>query len=70
MRIELSARRPSGVAAGLGPALRDLPSLLRLWWQRSRGRHQLVLLTDHDLHDLGLTRIDTQREARKPFWKP
>ena len=70
MRIELSARRPSGVMVGPGPALRGLSSLLRLWWQRSRERRQLALLTDRDLHDLALTRIDAQREARKPFWKP
>jgi len=70
MRIDLSARRPSGVMVAPGPALRGLSSLLRLWWQRSRERRQLALLTDRDLHDLALTRIDAQREARKPFWKP
>ena len=70
MRIDLSARRPSGVMVAPGPALRGLSSLLRLWWQRSRERRQLALLTDRDLHDLALTRIDAQREARKPFWRP
>src|SRR6516162_2774960 len=69
MRIDLSARRPSGVTVGLGPVLRGSSSLLRLWWQRSRERRQLALLTDRDLHDLDLTRIDAQREARKPFWR-
>ena len=74
MRIESPARQPSEVPGalilGTGPALRGLSSLLRLWWQRSRERRQLALLTDRDLHDLALTRIDAQREARKPFWKP
>ena len=70
MRIDLSARRPSGVMVAPGPALRGLSSLLRLWWQRSRERRQLALLTDRDLHDLALTRIDAQQEARKPFWRP
>ena len=74
MRIESPARRPSGVPSelftGTGPALRGLSSLLRLWCERSRERHQLVLLTDRELHDLGLTRIDAQQEARKPFWSP
>ena len=69
MRIESPARRPSGVMVGPGPALSGLPSLLRLWCERSRERHQLALLTDRDLHDLDLTRIDAQREARKPFWR-
>ena len=70
MRIDLSARRPSGVMVAPGPALRGLSSLLRLWWQRSRERRQLALLTDRDLHDLDLTRNDAQRGARKPFWRP
>src|SRR5215469_5517367 len=70
MRIELSARRPSGVILASVPAPRGLASLVSLWWQRSRERRQLLLLTDRDLHDLDLTRIDVQREARKPFWRP
>ena len=70
MRIESPARQPSEVMMGTGPALRGLSSLLRLWFERSRERHQLALLTERDLHDLGLTRIDAQREARKPFWSP
>ena len=69
MRIDLSARRPSGVTVGPGPALRGLSSLLRLWCERSRERHQLELLTDRELRDLGLTRIDAQQETRKPFWR-
>ena len=70
MRIESPARRRSGVMVGPGPALRGLSSLLKLWCERSRERHQLALLTDRELHDLGLTRIDAQQEARKPFWRP
>ena len=70
MRIESPARQPSEVMMGPGPTLRGLSSLVRLWFERSRERHQLALLTERDLHDLGLTRIDAQREARKPFWSP
>jgi uncharacterized protein YjiS (DUF1127 family) len=74
MRIESPARQPSEVPGalilGTGPALRGLSSLLKLWCERSRERHQLARLTDRDLRDLGLTRIDAQQEARKPFWSP
>jgi uncharacterized protein YjiS (DUF1127 family) len=70
MRIESSARRPSGIVLGPVPARRGFASLLSLWWRRSRERRQLLVLTDRDLHDLDLTRIDVQREARKPFWRP
>ena len=74
MRIESPARRlsevPNGLITAPGPTLRGLSSLLRLWCERSRERHQLALLTDRELHDLGLTRIDAQQETRKPFWSP
>ena len=70
LRIALPSRPRSGLTAGFGPALRGLPSLLALWWERSRQRHQLMELTERDLHDLRLTRVDVEQEASKPFWKP
>lgn len=44
-----------------------LPSLWRL--RRSERRH-LRSLENHVLADLGLTRAEVEREARKPFWQP
>lgn len=70
LRIALPSRPRSGVTAGFGAALRNLPSLLALWQERSRQRRQLTELTERDLHDLRLTRIDAEQEASKPFWKP
>ena len=45
-------------------------ALLGVWWNRSRGRQELVMLTDRELRDLGIKRSDVLYEARKPFWRP
>lgn len=42
---------------------------LRLWQERVRQRHELSLLDDHILQDIGLTREQVEAEARKPFWR-
>jgi uncharacterized protein YjiS (DUF1127 family) len=44
-------------------------ALVREWRRRARGRRELAALSDRCLHDIGLTRYDAQREARKPFWR-
>ncbi len=38
------------------------------WQRRSRSRQELEGLSDASLHDIGITRCDVNREARKPFW--
>ncbi|NVK20072.1 MAG: DUF1127 domain-containing protein [Methylocystaceae bacterium] len=43
-------------------------TLLSLWAERNRSRRQLAGLSDHMLHDIGLTRADVTAEADKPFW--
>jgi uncharacterized protein YjiS (DUF1127 family) len=58
--------------------INDMPSLgwrwgyvkhrLVQWRRRSLARHELRGLSDATLRDLGLTRIDAEREAAKPFW--
>ncbi len=39
------------------------------WMDRYRSRRALVGMTDGQLHDVGLTRADIEREAGKPFWR-
>lgn len=39
------------------------------WRRRARSRHELAVLCDRCLRDMGATRYDADREARKPFWK-
>jgi uncharacterized protein YjiS (DUF1127 family) len=42
---------------------------LRLWQDRVSGRQQLLRLDDHVLRDIGITRLQAQAEANKPFWR-
>ena len=43
--------------------------LLARWIERARQRRALAGLTDHELRDIGITRVDAAREAEKPFWR-
>jgi len=43
--------------------------LLLTWQERSRQRHQLTLLNDDMLRDIGLSRADVLAEASKRFWE-
>jgi uncharacterized protein YjiS (DUF1127 family) len=42
---------------------------LLAWQERSRGRRTLMSLSDHQLHDVGLSRADVEAEWSKPFWR-
>jgi uncharacterized protein YjiS (DUF1127 family) len=46
-------------------------AILRRWAERRGQRRALAELADlpHLLRDLGLTRAQAMREARKPFWQ-
>jgi uncharacterized protein YjiS (DUF1127 family) len=44
-------------------------SLFRLWRRRVRERRALAELTERDLRDLCLTRVDVMNELSKPFWR-
>ena len=37
--------------------------------QAARERRQLLALSDRDLHDIGISRIDALQEAEKPLWR-
>ncbi|MGR2739612.1 DUF1127 domain-containing protein [Billgrantia sp. Q4P2] len=56
---------------------RDWPLASLLWHWIRRVKHQVQLrrertqlqeLSDHQLRDIGLTRQQANREARRPFW--
>ena len=49
--------------------LRRAVDTLRLWQQRARGRQQLRNFDDHMLRDIGITRLQAEAEAHKPFWR-
>ncbi|MEM8950072.1 MAG: DUF1127 domain-containing protein [Pseudomonadota bacterium] len=56
---------PSAGFGWLGP----IASAARIWLERHRQRRDLNLLDDTMLMDIGLTRLDVEREIRKPFWQ-
>ena len=39
------------------------------WLERARERRALVALSDHMLHDIGLSPADVENEVSKPFWQ-
>lgn len=43
-------------------------SRLELMMQRHRTRRVLLALTDEQLKDIGLSRVDARREGLRPFW--
>jgi len=43
--------------------------ILREWWSRAHSRHEIVMLDDHVIGDLGISRSQIEFEAQKPFWR-
>lgn len=43
---------------------------LVIWQERAEQRQMLSELNEHMLKDIGVSRSDAYREARKPFWLP
>ena len=48
--------------------LRAVFGVLVAWQERAFQRHALDQMSAHMLKDIGLSRADVEREARKPFW--
>ncbi len=42
---------------------------VRTWYRRVRQRRQLAALSDWQLDDIGISRVEAQREAGKAFWR-
>lgn len=42
---------------------------LIVWQERAEQRHALAMLDDHQLKDIGLTRVQIVHEISKPFWR-
>jgi uncharacterized protein YjiS (DUF1127 family) len=63
------APRRRGLYRGAGLRLREGLDTLRVWGERARGRQQLRTFDDHLLRDIGITRLQAEAEADKPFWR-
>jgi uncharacterized protein YjiS (DUF1127 family) len=49
--------------------LARLANVLAVWERRARERKALAEMSNHMLKDLGISRLDAQREAQKAFWR-
>jgi uncharacterized protein YjiS (DUF1127 family) len=47
----------------------QLVGLVKRYYSVARQRNALRELTDEQLKDIGISRVDALREANKPFWK-
>ncbi len=52
----------------LTPLMNKISNQLKIWREVSRQRNELAKLSDHLLKDIGLSRVDVEREAARPFW--
>jgi uncharacterized protein YjiS (DUF1127 family) len=48
--------------------LANLEHGFTMWLHRAYSRNELRTLSDRDLRDIGLSRIDARHEHAKPFW--
>ena len=71
-------RTSSGIAIGRKPTSGTRRLLdfvdgafdrLQVWQDRARERRALRELSDSMLKDIGISRVDANREATKPFWR-
>jgi uncharacterized protein YjiS (DUF1127 family) len=51
------------------PCWSQLEASFGEWWQRIISRYELESLSERDLADMGMTRIDAFNEIQKPFWQ-
>jgi uncharacterized protein YjiS (DUF1127 family) len=51
-----------GVAAALARWMKEASA-------RRRGRHALAAMSEAQLKDIGITRLQAELEASKPFWR-
>ena len=53
----------------IGKGLAGIARLLLAWPERARQRRALARLDDRQLRDIGLDRVDLEREIVKPPWR-
>jgi len=67
---EIPAHCTAGLrsSGSLKTALLAIASTAMLWQQRARSRAHLRELEAHLLDDIGMSPVQRDREAHKPFW--
>jgi len=69
MNATLARRKTSAIADAIPSLRKRLVETAREWRRRARSRRALMELDDRELWDIRITRVDGEREARKPFWR-
>ena len=59
----------TGPLRGVGRGAAWLLEVVLVWQDRSNQRLLLRQLSDAALKDIGVSRLDAEREASKPFWQ-
>lgn len=67
--IQRTTRRAFALQLPTLPTWSLLASLPRIWLRRVEDRHELSMMDDTRLRDIGLTRERVAREIAKPFWE-
>jgi uncharacterized protein YjiS (DUF1127 family) len=70
--LAYARQRPRQARHGWRHARRMMAACARviaLWADRARQRRILATFDDRLLSDIGVTRLDAEREAGKPFWR-
>ena len=65
----LSVRTSRATGAGVFGTIAAVRRWLNEANQRRRGREALAQMTDAQIKDIGITRMQAELEAAKPFWR-
>ncbi|MCB1884343.1 MAG: DUF1127 domain-containing protein [Geminicoccaceae bacterium] len=68
MRAVIHPSAAPHTAVAFGPFLRLVLERLAVARQVARERRRLGALSDRDLRDMGIDRLDARREAERGFW--
>ena len=63
-------RRQSQNAGGVVLAvIAVVLAFVRVWRERRRARHQLAVMSERELQDIGICRSEIANEIGRPFWR-
>ncbi len=73
MRTTMTANRASALSGTTDTGLASLPRRIfdtfLVWQRRASERRHLLTMDEYLLKDLGVSRVDVEQEAAKPFWR-
>ncbi len=68
IQFQLQGLLRQGLARAPVPMLKLLAQTI-VRWRRQRQRLDLAQLDDRMLRDMGISRVEAERESRKTFWR-